>query len=85
MSSAKAALESDTRVLAYEAGRKHAIRVNAISAGMRINNINLIYVLDQGQVSCLLLVIIVWFHTMRCQYPHQEYCSEPLWKALRNT
>ncbi|MGI9078807.1 MAG: enoyl-[acyl-carrier-protein] reductase [Gemmatimonadaceae bacterium] len=33
MSSAKAALESDTRVLAYEAGRKHAIRVNTISAG----------------------------------------------------
>lgn len=33
MSSAKAALESDTRVLAYEAGRKHNIRVNAISAG----------------------------------------------------
>ena len=33
MSSAKAALESDTRVLAWEAGRKHGIRVNAISAG----------------------------------------------------
>ncbi len=33
MSSAKAALESDTRVLAYEAGRKHRIRVNTISAG----------------------------------------------------
>lgn len=33
MSSAKAALESDTRVLAYEAGRKHKIRVNTISAG----------------------------------------------------
>ena len=33
MSSAKAALESDTRVLAFEAGRKHGIRVNAISAG----------------------------------------------------
>merc|ERR1719261_380365 len=33
MSSAKAALESDTRVLAYEAGRKWGIRVNAISAG----------------------------------------------------
>ena len=33
MSSAKAALESDTRVLAWEAGRKHSIRVNAISAG----------------------------------------------------
>jgi enoyl-[acyl-carrier protein] reductase I len=33
MSSAKAALESDTRVLAYEAGRKHGIRVNTISAG----------------------------------------------------
>ena len=33
MSSAKAALESDTRVLAYEAGRKYGIRVNTISAG----------------------------------------------------
>lgn len=33
MSSAKAALESDTRVLAYEAGRKYGLRVNAISAG----------------------------------------------------
>ncbi|XP_058198001.1 enoyl-[acyl-carrier-protein] reductase [NADH], chloroplastic-like [Rhododendron vialii] len=33
MSSAKAALESDTRMLAFEAGRKHKIRVNAISAG----------------------------------------------------
>ncbi|KAL6591871.1 hypothetical protein ACP70R_049734 [Stipagrostis hirtigluma subsp. patula] len=33
MSSAKAALESDTRVLAYEAGRKGKIRVNTISAG----------------------------------------------------
>ncbi|MEB3188324.1 MAG: enoyl-[acyl-carrier-protein] reductase [bacterium] len=33
MSSAKAALESDTRVLAYEAGRRWGHRVNAISAG----------------------------------------------------
>lgn len=33
MSSAKAALESDTRVLAFEAGRKWGHRVNAISAG----------------------------------------------------
>ena len=33
MSSAKAALESDTRVLAYEAGRAHGVRVNTISAG----------------------------------------------------
>lgn len=33
MSSAKAALESDTRVLAYEAGRKFGARVNCISAG----------------------------------------------------
>ena len=33
MSSAKAALESDTRVLAFEAGRKYGLRVNAISAG----------------------------------------------------
>ncbi len=33
MSSAKAALESDTRVLAYEVGRKYGHRVNTISAG----------------------------------------------------
>ncbi len=33
MSSAKAALESDTRTLAWEAGRKWGIRVNVISAG----------------------------------------------------
>ncbi|HEV2290517.1 MAG TPA: enoyl-[acyl-carrier-protein] reductase [Gemmatimonadales bacterium] len=33
MSSAKAALEADTRTLAYEAGRKWGIRVNTISAG----------------------------------------------------
>lgn len=33
MSSAKAALESDTKVLAFEAGRKHRVRVNTISAG----------------------------------------------------
>lgn len=33
MSSAKAALESDARVLAYEAGRKYKHRVNVISAG----------------------------------------------------
>jgi enoyl-[acyl-carrier protein] reductase I len=33
MSSAKAALESDTRMLAFEAGRAWGIRVNCISAG----------------------------------------------------
>jgi len=33
MSSAKAALESDTKVLAWEAGRKWGVRVNTISAG----------------------------------------------------
>lgn len=33
MSSAKAALESDTKTLAWEAGRKWNIRVNCISAG----------------------------------------------------
>jgi len=33
MSSAKAALESDTRTLAFEAGHKFGIRVNTISAG----------------------------------------------------
>lgn len=33
MSSAKAALESDTRTLAFEAGRKYGVRINSISAG----------------------------------------------------
>ncbi|HEU4801460.1 MAG TPA: enoyl-[acyl-carrier-protein] reductase [Gemmatimonadales bacterium] len=33
MSSAKAALESDTRTLAFEAGREWGVRVNTISAG----------------------------------------------------
>jgi enoyl-[acyl-carrier protein] reductase I len=33
MSSAKAALESDTRILAFEAGRKWGLRINTISAG----------------------------------------------------
>ncbi len=33
MSSAKAALESDTRTLAWEAGRRWSVRVNCISAG----------------------------------------------------
>jgi enoyl-[acyl-carrier protein] reductase I len=33
MSSAKAALEADTRTLGYEAGRRWGVRINAISAG----------------------------------------------------
>jgi enoyl-[acyl-carrier protein] reductase I len=33
MSSAKAALEADTRYLAFQAGRKYGVRVNTISAG----------------------------------------------------
>lgn len=33
MSSAKAALESDMRVLSFEAGRRWSLRINAISAG----------------------------------------------------
>jgi enoyl-[acyl-carrier protein] reductase I len=33
MSSAKAALEADTRYLAFQVGRKHGLRVNTISAG----------------------------------------------------
>jgi enoyl-[acyl-carrier protein] reductase I len=33
MSSAKAALESDTHTLAFEAGRRYGVRVNCISAG----------------------------------------------------
>ncbi len=33
MSSAKAALEADTRYLAFEAGRRYGLRINTISAG----------------------------------------------------
>ncbi|HEV8247176.1 MAG TPA: enoyl-[acyl-carrier-protein] reductase, partial [Polyangiaceae bacterium] len=33
MNAAKAALESDTRVLAHQAGRRHGLRINTISAG----------------------------------------------------
>ncbi|MFX8957481.1 SDR family oxidoreductase, partial [Acinetobacter baumannii] len=33
MSSSKAALEADTRTLAFEAGRRYGVRVNTISAG----------------------------------------------------
>lgn len=33
MNSAKAALESDTKYLAYQAGRRYGIRVNTVSAG----------------------------------------------------
>jgi len=33
MSTAKAALESDTKVLAYELGHKYGIRINTVSAG----------------------------------------------------
>jgi len=33
MSSAKAALEADTRTLSFEAGRRFGVRINAISAG----------------------------------------------------
>ncbi len=33
MSTAKAALEADTRTLAYEAGRRFGVRINTISAG----------------------------------------------------
>jgi enoyl-[acyl-carrier-protein] reductase (NADH) len=41
MSSAKAALESDTQVLAWEAGRKYRIRVNTISAGRNLVELGL--------------------------------------------
>ena len=33
MSTAKVAVESDTKTLAFEAGRKYRVRVNTISAG----------------------------------------------------
>ncbi|KAA8542110.1 hypothetical protein F0562_023262 [Nyssa sinensis] len=40
MSSAKAALESDTKVLAFEAGRKHKIRVNTLSAAYTLDEVD---------------------------------------------
>ncbi len=49
MSSAKAALESDTRTLAWEAGRKWNIRVNCISAGpLRSRAAKAIGIIDQS-------------------------------------
>ena len=45
MSTAKAALESDTRVLAWELGRKYKIRVNTISAGTNHNSLIIIEIL----------------------------------------
>ena len=48
MSSAKAALENDVRTLAWEAGRKWGIRVNAISAGpMRSRAAKAIGIIDK--------------------------------------
>jgi enoyl-[acyl-carrier protein] reductase I len=53
MSSAKAALESDTRMLAFEAGREWGIRVNTISAGPYASRAaSAIGVVDQLVVFC---------------------------------
>lgn len=53
MSSAKAALESDTRMLAFEAGRTRGIRVNTISAGpLASRAASAIGVVDQLVVFC---------------------------------
>lgn len=53
MSSAKAALESDTRMLAFEAGRNWGVRVNTISAGPYASRAaTAIGVVDQLVVFC---------------------------------
>jgi enoyl-[acyl-carrier protein] reductase I len=53
MSSAKAALESDTRMLAFEAGRNWGVRVNTISAGPYASRAaSAIGVVDQLVVFC---------------------------------
>src|SRR3569832_796225 len=53
MSSAKAALESDTRTLAYEAGRIYGIRVNTISAGPYASRAaSAIGIFDRMAVNC---------------------------------
>jgi enoyl-[acyl-carrier protein] reductase I len=55
MSSAKAALESDTRTLAYEAGRKWGLRVNTISAGpLASRAASAIGIIDQMVAYCAL-------------------------------
>ena len=68
MSSAKAALESDTKVLAFEAGRRHQIRLNTISAGAAI----IFHALHfQFYCSIYLLAILV-FHVC----VHQNICKK---------
>ena len=77
MSSAKAQLESDTRVLAWEAGRKYGIRVNTISAGplasraaVAIKKVKIHY------RSCTI-------HTASCTYPFLNwYMLFSFWNHL---
>lgn len=64
MSSAKAALESDTKVLAFEAGRKWGLRINTVSAGPLRYGCLVTYQLLQA---CLLLLPLVSKHVIcRC-------------------
>ena len=57
MSSAKAQLESDTRTLAFEAGRKYGIRVNTISAGPLASRAAKVIVPCRAQSCCSALCV----------------------------
>ncbi|XP_058106871.1 enoyl-[acyl-carrier-protein] reductase [NADH] 1, chloroplastic-like [Magnolia sinica] len=64
MSSAKAALESDTKVLSFEAGRRHKIRVNTISVVITV-----IFILLLSETWYLLeyLPVVTFFTLMKTQ------------------
>jgi enoyl-[acyl-carrier protein] reductase I len=67
MSSAKAALESDTRTLAFEAGRKYGVRVNTISAGPYASRAaSAIGFIDE----------MVKYYAQNCPLPHELSASE---------
>jgi enoyl-[acyl-carrier protein] reductase I len=67
MSSAKAALESDTRVLAYEAGRKWGLRVNTISAGP---------LASRAASAIGIIEKMVTFYAQACPLPEELQASE---------
>ncbi|KAI3898556.1 hypothetical protein MKX03_021166 [Papaver bracteatum] len=64
MSSAKAALESETRVLAFEAGRGYKVRVNTISAGNGLKEVGFLTelssMLPTNKIKQYELVIVPW-------------------------
>ncbi|XP_058075284.1 uncharacterized protein LOC131223791 [Magnolia sinica] len=76
MSSAKATLESDTKVLAFEAGRRHKIQVNTISAGMTV-----IFILLFSKTWYLLeyLPVVTFFTLMKTLKSNEKPCSQGHW------